>query len=290
MRLFLGFLVFLVWASIARLYYVCVIKNHCKPTIEEPVEDPRQTTLSLILDDSITLLQGYEEFSFGIDSIQPDLSENNKTYLDSVTAFMKNDTMFNLTIKGFFRESERGNWSGIYEDLGTARAAGIRALLISQGIPEQNISLESSIADNEKMTEPLDFELYNTGDAVPDEFSKVQFSFTNMTYSDANFELNSDVFAPGEAFKFYADSVVTFFELNPKKSLTIIGHCDNSGTEQYNYDLGLRRAKNTQLYFEKLGLKSEVIKIESKGETEPIAPNDTDENRQKNRRVNFIIE
>lgn len=290
MRLLLGFLVFLAWASIARYYYVCEIKKHCGEPVEEPVEDLRPNTLTLILDDSITLLKNYQEFAFGQDSIQPDLSENNKVYLDSVAVFMKNDTFLNLSIKGFSRESERGNWAGIYEDLGTARAAGIRALLIGRSISESRISLKSGVSPNEKMQEPLVFSLYNTGDAIPDEFSKVQFSFTNMTYSDANFELNSDVFAPGEAFKFYADSVATFFELNPKKTLTIIGHCDNSGTEKYNYDLGLRRAKNTRLYFEKLGLKPDVIKIISKGETEPIAPNDTDENRQKNRRVNFIIE
>ena len=36
MRLFLGFLVFLMWASIARYYYVCEIKNHCKEPVEEP--------------------------------------------------------------------------------------------------------------------------------------------------------------------------------------------------------------------------------------------------------------
>jgi len=290
MRLFLGFLIFLVWASIARFYYVCEIKNHCTQPIEEPIEDIRSNTLSLILDDSITLLKDYEEFAFGKDSIQPNLSENNKSYLDSVANFMSNDTLMILSIKGLFRESERGDWSGIYEDLGTARAAGIRALLISRGIPEKSISLESGTSTNENMNEPLDFNLYNSGDAVPDEFSKVQFSFTNMTYSDANFELNSDVFAPGDAFKFYADSVVTYFSLNPEKTLTIFGHCDDSGTEKYNYDLGLRRAKNTQLYFENLGLKSELIKPDSKGETEPIFPNDTDENRQKNRRVNFIIE
>ncbi len=290
MRLFLGFLVFLVWASIARLYYVCEIKNHCGEPIEQPTEDLRPNTLSLVIDDTVTLLKDYQQFAFGQDSIQPNLSENNKIYLDSVAGFMKNDTLINLSIKGFYRESERGNSSGIYEDLGTARAAGIRALLISRSIPERRISLESELYDGEEMLEPLAFNLYNTGDAIPDEFSKVQFSFTNMTYSDANFELNSDVFSPGDAFKFYADSVVTYFELNPEKTLTIIGHCDNSGTEKYNYDLGLRRAKNSKLYFENIGLKSEIIKLNSKGEAEPIAPNDTDENRQKNRRVNFIIE
>ncbi len=290
MRLFLGFLVFLIWASIARLYYVCEIKNHCRELVDQPIEDLRPNTLSLVLDDTVTLLEDYQQFAFGQDSIQPNISGNNKIYLDSVAGFMNKDTLINLSIKGFSRESERGIWSGIYEGLGTARAAGIRALLISRGVPERRISLESDLYDGEEMLEPLAFNLYNTRGAIPDEFSKVQFSFTNMTYSDANFELNSDVFAPGDAFKFYADSVVTYFELYPDKKLTIIGHCDNSGTEKYNYDLGLRRAKNTKLYFEKIGLKPEIIKINSKGENEPIAPNDTDENRQKNRRVNFIIE
>ena len=103
MRLFLGFLVFLTWASVARYYYICEIKNQCSESIEEPIEDLRLNTLSLVLDDTITLLKDYEQFAFGKDSIQPNLSENNKAYLDSVAGFMNEDTLINLSINGFFQ-------------------------------------------------------------------------------------------------------------------------------------------------------------------------------------------
>ena len=291
MRIFLGFLFFIAWASLARYAYVCNIKGLCgENPPEETTEDIRPKTLDLILDDSIKILEGYEQFAFPVNSKQPNLSDNNKVYLDSVAAYLLKDSLKNLTITGLFRESETGVSSGIHEDLGTARASGIRALLIQRSIPEERISLDFAKANDEKMSEPLQFNLYQPDDAIPEEYDKVQFSFKNMTYSDANFEVDSDVFAPGDAFKFYADSVKTYFELNPESTLTIIGHCDSDGTEQYNYDLGFRRAKNTKAYFVNLGLKDETILLESEGEKKPIAPNDTDENKQKNRRVNFIIQ
>ena len=56
----------------------------------------------------------------------------------------------------------------------------------------------------------------------------------------------------------------------------------------------MRRAKSAMQYFRELGVTVD-IKTESKGEKEPVAPNavkgkDNPEGRQKNRRVNFVIQ
>lgn len=288
MRLLLGILVFTAWALVCRFGYVCMIKGHCNP---EPtiVEDTRAKTLDLVLDDSIVYLRNYDQFKFRSGLIQPDLNDNNKAYLDSLASVMQLDTNVYLTVTGLFRPSEAGKGSGMFEDLGTARAAEIRKLLVARGISESRITgLDTKLGSGEGLLQPVEFSLYTDADDSPDEYSKIVYTFTNMTFSDANFEKNSAVFSPGEALMNYADSVKTYLDLYPENTLTIIGHADSDGTDQHNLKLGLERAENAKKYFLDLGVTA-AISTESKGESEPAFPNDSELNMQKNRRVNFVI-
>jgi len=73
--------------------------------------------------------------------------------------------------------------------------------------------------------------------------------------------------------------------------IEINGHTDNIGEEAYNRSLSERRAKEVSNYL-KENYEEENLRIRTKGygESRPIAPNDTEENRQKNRRVEIVIE
>ena len=71
--------------------------------------------------------------------------------------------------------------------------------------------------------------------------------------------------------------------------LNVIGHTDLVGTNDYNYNLGLKRAKIVEEYLENKGIISSRMIIESKGETEPAADNLTDDGRAKNRRTEISI-
>ncbi|MEL7020990.1 MAG: OmpA family protein, partial [Bacteroidota bacterium] len=123
----------------------------------------------------------------------------------------------------------------------------------------------------------------------PEAYEKTSFTFKNMTFSEANFEYNSAVFTPGEPFLLYADSVKTYLELHPDKSLIVTGHTDSIGGDPYNDNLGMQRAIAAKEYFEKMGIAS-TITTQSMGRTRPVASNTTDEGRSKNRRVNFQIQ
>jgi len=65
--------------------------------------------------------------------------------------------------------------------------------------------------------------------------------------------------------------------------LTIIGHTDSTGPEEYNMQLSLRRAQAAADYLESLGIDG--ITVKGMGESEPVADNGTREGRAKNRRV-----
>ena len=70
--------------------------------------------------------------------------------------------------------------------------------------------------------------------------------------------------------------------------LTIIGHTDSKGSDAYNMALGMRRAVAVRDKLIEFGLDpARILSVESRGESEPIAPNDTDQGRFENRRIEF---
>ncbi len=290
MRALLVFVLFLAYALTVRWYYVCQMKGLCgRVEVEDtaPVQDLRMKNLRLMAGDTV-LLQGYDQFAFQSGQVQPRLNDNNNVFLDSVAALMKTAAGRKLTITGYFAPQELNKPYGFFENFGTARADALRRLLMQRGVEETAISLDHGLSNDSLLQEPARFEIFYDS-SIPEGYEKVQFSFTNMTFSDANFAFGSAEFKPGEAFVAYADSVKTYLDLTPGRSLTIVGHTDNIGTDKFNDGLGLRRAKSARDYFRRLGVAAE-IKTESQGKRKPVASNDTPEGRQKNRRVNFIIE
>lgn len=287
---FIGFLIFLAYAIPARWYFVCELRHHCgnEPAIIAPT---RPMTLTL-KDGNEVILRDYEQFAFLPNSFEPDMTANNQEFLTEVAKYLKLNPDKNITLTGRYLESEAKANSGIFENLGIARAAAVERLLEKLGVDEKRISIDYQMVKGQSLDEPISFSLYAP---KPDDYDKPAYNFKDNTFTDANFEFGSDVFRPGEQCILYADSVKTFLGENPDMRLTIIGHTDSIGTEKANYSLGLRRAKNAAQYFRELGVKSEIIPI-SKGENQPVAPNsnpdgsDNPEGRQKNRRVNFKID
>jgi photosystem I P700 chlorophyll a apoprotein A2 len=78
---------------------------------------------------------------------------------------------------------------------------------------------------------------------------------------------------------------------NPKGRTRIEGHTDSKGDDAYNQKLSERRAESVKNWLvAKEGIDGARLMTKGWGETKPIAPNDTDANRQKNRRVEAIVE
>lgn len=69
----------------------------------------------------------------------------------------------------------------------------------------------------------------------------------------------------------------------------IVGHTDAVGDADYNYDLSQRRAQAAAQYLRSLGVSAARVQTAGRGETEPVATNDTDYGRQQNRRVEVAI-
>lgn len=76
---------------------------------------------------------------------------------------------------------------------------------------------------------------------------------------------------------------------NPETNVLIIGHTDNTGSDEYNNRLSARRAESVKDFATAQGILSHRLNVQGKGEMEPIADNSTEEGRSKNRRVEIVI-
>jgi outer membrane protein OmpA-like peptidoglycan-associated protein len=81
------------------------------------------------------------------------------------------------------------------------------------------------------------------------------------------------------------DTVVAELMRNPDLRVEIVGHTDSIGTEQYNMGLSRRRAEAVASYITTAGVARDRLSVDWKGESQPLVPNTSPQNRAQNRRV-----
>ena len=112
----------------------------------------------------------------------------------------------------------------------------------------------------------------------------VRVTMTNQTA----FETNSADIKPGfhSTMNKLADVMVRY----GKTTLTVVGHTDDVGSNEYNQRLSERRAHSVAQYLEQKHVNALRLAVSGKGETQPIASNGTEGGRQANRRVEIYVE
>jgi len=76
---------------------------------------------------------------------------------------------------------------------------------------------------------------------------------------------------------------------NPNAAVTIEGHCDERGTNEYNLALGDRRADSAKSYLVDLGIAASRLTTVSYGEERPVCSQQNEECWSKNRRAHFVV-
>jgi outer membrane protein OmpA-like peptidoglycan-associated protein len=108
--------------------------------------------------------------------------------------------------------------------------------------------------------------------------------------SGVNFETNKATLKPIAREKLSKLSGV-LLGFPGEYKLEIEGHTDSTGTDAYNQTLSQARADSVRSFLVAQGIPAERIpSTQGFGRTRPIAPNDTRANREKNRRVDIVIE
>jgi outer membrane protein OmpA-like peptidoglycan-associated protein len=109
-----------------------------------------------------------------------------------------------------------------------------------------------------------------------------EHTFRNVLFDFDQYQL--DEVARKEVF-----AVFTYLEKNPAYRIRVHGHTDNVGTNAYNQLLSERRSRAVAQELIRLGLADKRVSWSGKGGREPVTTNDTEEGRQQNRRVSFIL-
>ncbi len=80
-----------------------------------------------------------------------------------------------------------------------------------------------------------------------------------------------------------------FMSNNPQVTIEIVGHTDNIGSQRANLTLSENRAKAVMNSLINKGISPSRLSYKGMGMSQPIATNDTDEGRERNRRVEFVV-
>ncbi|MFN3404523.1 MAG: OmpA family protein [Cytophagaceae bacterium] len=85
------------------------------------------------------------------------------------------------------------------------------------------------------------------------------------------------------------ERVFNFLKTYPDIKIEIAGHTDADGGHDYNINLSKKRAEAVYSYLVKKGINKNRLEPKGYGETKPVAPNDTNDGKQLNRRTELII-
>jgi len=105
--------------------------------------------------------------------------------------------------------------------------------------------------------------------------------------SDASFAVDSSTLNGNAQSTF--NTIATTLKDYDKTAIHVVGHTDSSGSDEYNQKLSQKRAQAVASFLTGRGVTSKRVLTWGRGESEPIATNDTEAGRAENRRVDIVI-
>jgi OmpA-OmpF porin, OOP family len=199
-----------------------------------------------------------------------------------------------LVITGYALNSEKN--TSAFPNLALARANNLKDYFVSKGIASNRFELKGELRDAWKMSKDTllgtaDFKILE-GEEIATQ--KVEDFTVLKAKINANplilyFQTNqTDVDLSVEDRQKVAD-LARFLDNVAGTKLSAVGHTDNVGDRAKNTILGLERAEFAKSYLSKNGIAASKVVTSSKGPDEPIADNQTDEGKSKNRRTVVTI-
>ena len=127
-------------------------------------------------------------------------------------------------------------------------------------------------------------------------FDPAQFDGVRMSPREIkSFVLHNIYFATGktrilETSAPALNELYQFLLSRPAQRIRIVGHTDNIGSDRSNQVLSEGRCREVKQAMIDRGIQPERIDVEGRGERDPIVPNDTEDHRQMNRRVEIVLQ
>jgi peptidoglycan-associated lipoprotein len=124
---------------------------------------------------------------------------------------------------------------------------------------------------------------------MPDAATRARIQDLLNRIQDAYFDYNQHTLRPDAetALRSDAQTLSELVRQYPDFKLTVEGHCDERGSEEYNMALGDARAKQTREYLATMGLPGDQLRTISYGKEHPVCSDHDEDCWQKNRRAHL---
>ncbi|GAB4038795.1 OmpA family protein [Spirosoma jeollabukense] len=307
----------LLWMGGSTWWHVCKIKQLCaddlRPTEIRSTDTPLFTTppgadVFTIADGNKFRLELPGNFSFATSDANANMNTLGGS-LETLISYLKDNPERTIQVIGYYAPAETNESS--FDNLGLARAEGIKQYLVQQGIPAASITtkgVERNLpftTKGDSLKGGIDFAFGGAGSTesssptsglvVMDEPTSEKELAEGQKYTSV-FEPIDLYFPLGEAnyiktpdTKKFFDEAAKFLAANKDKKLILTGHTDNSGPEDANMRLSKNRANEVKSKLRKSGIESDQIEVIARGESEPKADNKTLSGRKANRRVTVVV-
>lgn len=160
---------------------------------------------------------------------------------------------------------------------GAAAGAAIGAAVGAVGGYVWNKRMESQQKQIEQQAQGTGVEVTRTAD------NRLQI----VIPGDIAFDSGQAAIRPN--FRTALDNFAQSLQQNPSTTVNIVGHTDSTGSPAVNEPLSLQRADATRDYLVTRGVAANRFQIDGRGAREPVANNDTEAGRARNRRVEIFL-
>ncbi|HET7817934.1 MAG TPA: OmpA family protein, partial [Bacteroidia bacterium] len=122
---------------------------------------------------------------------------------------------------------------------------------------------------------------------IPIQLNKKDAEKVKQAMDELVFDSGKDIIRPSSIEGL--DVLADLLKQNPTWKLKLSGHTDNTSSLKFNMSLSKKRVEAVRNYLVKKGIETQRVVLKWYGPTKPIAPNTTEEGKQQNRRVEFMI-
>ena len=281
---------------VAGTYFYITCCSECgaaattEPTTKQVIiKEPTATAYPFAIDGNGFSYNTNDNYNFNVSShnILMPLSEELTKGVSGLQGHLETNESNVINITGYYTSDEDNNTA--FPNLGLARANTIKNDLASKGISTAQINtsgklVEEMIAKDGTYWGAASFGIEEKSETADDElkvlYEKINADPLILHFNTAEASISLDAAQRQKV----ADISRYLDKVNGAKA-NVVGHTDGTGKASTNMRLGQDRANFAKDYLMKNGIAANKIVATSKGQTEPIASNTTEEGKNKNRRT-----
>jgi OOP family OmpA-OmpF porin len=304
----LGIFLTIIIGCLLQFFLCC---KNCKDTCQEKknkettVVIPEKTIVKPATKNSFNISDNSSGLAFTADdnfnflkdnyNFKDSISSSMNSQIDKLSIYLNDNKKKHLNIVGLYNSTETNN--SIFPNLGYARANKIKNYFISKGMSSKYMNVSGKLDDDfipnintNIFYGPVNFSVTTLKENSnrTEQIKKLKDSLT-LDPLILYFKTGANSLTLSKEQRQKVADLLTYVEKSENGKLIVTGHTDNTGLRANNIGLAFKRADFVKDILIKNGISESYINTASKGPDQPIADNNTEEGKAKNRRVTVTI-